>query len=79
MEARNGSSTHQKWNMTQNEILAAVVAVTLFGMIECDVRVPVDLREHFAEMLPIFKNALVNRDDIGPVIFRLEPVCFHRE
>ena len=35
-------------------------------MIECDVRVPADLREHFAEMLPVFKNALVTRDDIGP-------------
>ena len=51
--------------MTQNEILKAVIDGTLFGMIECDVRVPADLREHFAEMLPVFKNALVTRDDIG--------------
>ena len=57
---------HPTWNMTQNEILTAVVAGTLFGMIECDVRVPADHREHFAEMLPIFTNALVTRDDIGP-------------
>ena len=52
--------------MTQNQILTAVIDGTLFGMIECDVRVPADLREHFAEMLPVFKNALVTRDDIGP-------------
>ena len=39
---------------------------TLFGMIECDECLPADLREHFAEMLPIFKNALVTRDNIGP-------------
>ena len=52
--------------MTQNEILTVVIDGTLFGMIECDVRVPADLREHFAEMLPVFKNALVTRDDIGP-------------
>ena len=57
---------HPKWNMTQNEILTAVIDGTLFGMIECDVRVPADLREHFVEMLPVFKNALVTRDDIGP-------------
>ena len=57
---------HPKWNMTQNEILTAVIDGTLFGMIECDVRIPADLREHFAEMLPVFKNALVTRDDIGP-------------
>ena len=40
----------QKWKMTQNEILAAVVDGTLFGMVECDVRVPSELRAHFAEM-----------------------------
>ena len=56
----------QKWNMTQNEILAAVIDGTLFGMIECDVRVPEHLQDHFAEMQPIFKNANVSRDDIGP-------------
>ena len=55
----------QKWNMTQNEILAGVVDGTLFGMVECDVRVPVELQDHFAEMQPIFKNAMVTRDDIG--------------
>ena len=56
----------QKWTMTQQQILAAVVDGTLFGMVECDVRVPSDLRAHFAEMQPIFKNAMVTRDDIGP-------------
>ena len=66
VEARSKSSPHPTWKMTQNEILTAVIDGTLFGMIECDVRVPADLREHFAEMLPVFKNALVTRDDIGP-------------
>ena len=56
----------QKWNMTQNEILAAVIDGTLFGMIECDIHVPPDLRKHFSEMQPIFKNVTVSRDDIGP-------------
>ena len=66
VEARSESSIHPKRNMTQNEILKSVIDGTLFGMIECDVRVPADLHEHFAEMLPVFKNALVTRDDIGP-------------
>ena len=39
---------------------------TLFGMVECDVRVPDNLREYFAEMQPVFKNTMVTRDDIGP-------------
>ena len=55
-----------KWNMTQSEILADVVNGTLFGMVECDVHVPPDLRAHFAEMQPIYKNTMVSRDDIGP-------------
>ena len=56
----------QKWNMTQNDILAAVIDGTLFGMVECDLHVPEHLQDHFAEMQPIFKNATVTRDDIGP-------------
>ena len=56
----------QKWKMTQQQIITAVVDGTLFGMVECDVRVPEHLQDHFAEMQPIFKNATVTRDDIGP-------------
>ena len=56
----------QKWKMTQNEILTAVIDGTLFGMVECDVHVPPELRPYFSEMQPIFKNANVSRDDIGP-------------
>ena len=55
----------QKWNMTQNEILAAVIDGMLFGMIECDIHVPPELRPYFSEMQPIFKNTTVTRDDIG--------------
>ena len=56
----------QQWKMTQQQIITAVVDGTLFGMVECDVRVPSELRAHFAEMQPIFKNTTVTRDDIGP-------------
>ena len=56
----------QKWNMTQNEILAAVIDGMLFGMIECDIHVPPELRPYFSEMQPVFKNTTVTRDDIGP-------------
>ena len=56
----------QKWKMTQNEILTAVIDGTLFGMIECDIHVPPELRPYFSEMQPIFKNTTVTRDDIGP-------------
>ena len=59
-------TSHPRWKMTQQQIITAVVDGTLFGMVECDVRVPSELRAHFAEMQPIFKNATVTRDDIGP-------------
>ena len=55
-----------KWTMTQNEILTAVIDGTIFGMIECDIHVPPELRPYFSEMQPVFKNANVSRDDIGP-------------
>ena len=56
--------------MTQKQIIAAVVDGTLFGEIECDIRVPSEFRAHFAEMQPIYKNAMVTRDDIGPFMQR---------
>ena len=59
-------TSHPRWKMTQQQIITAVVDGTLFGMVECDVRVPDNLREYFAEMQPVFKNVTVTRDDIGP-------------
>ena len=59
-------ASRPRWTMTQQEIIAAVVDGTLFGMVECDVRVPEELQDYFSEMQPGFKNASVTRDDIGP-------------
>ena len=59
-------ASRPRWTMTQQEIIAAVVDDTLFGMVECDVRVPEELQDYFSEMQPVFKNASVTRDDIGP-------------
>ena len=57
-------ASRPRWTMTQQEIIAAVVDGTLFGMVECDVRVPEELQDYFSEMQPVFKNASVTRDDI---------------
>ena len=51
--------------MSEQEVLEAVEAGTLFEMVECDIKVPKDLKAYFAEMTPIFKNVKVSRDDIG--------------
>ena len=56
--------------MTSQQILNGVRAGTVFGMIECDIRVPEELRAHFAEMQPVFKNISLIREDLGPFMRR---------
>jgi hypothetical protein len=51
--------------MTEDQILTAVMDEMLFGALEVDLHVLVDLKSKFAEMSPIFKNIEVSRDDIG--------------
>jgi len=46
-------------------IIDAVENGKLFGMVQCDIRVPDHLKQHFSEMTPIFKNVEVGIDDIG--------------
>ena len=61
---------HVRWTMTSQQILSDVRAGTVFGMIECDIRLPEELREHFAEMQPVFKNIRLMREDLGPFMRR---------
>ena len=61
---------HVRWTMTSQQILNGVRAGTVFGMIECDIRVPEELRAHFAEMQPVFKNISLIREDLGPFMRR---------
>jgi len=55
----------KKSTMSEAEILAAVTSGELFGMVEVDIEVPPELKDHFAEMPPIFKNVDIRREDIG--------------
>ena len=55
---------HARW------ILNGVCAGAAFGMIECDICVPEKMRDHFAEMQPLFKNIRLTRDDLGPCMRR---------
>ncbi len=55
-----------KFQMSEAEILAAVLNDRFFGCIECDIHVPDHLYEKFSEMSPIFCTTEINFDDIGP-------------
>ena len=61
---------HVRWTMTSQQILSDVRAGTVFSLIECDLCLPEALREHFAEMQPVFKNIRLTRDDLGPFMRR---------
>ena len=56
---------HARWTMTSQHILSGVRAGT-----ECDICVPEELREHFAEMQPVFKNIRLIREGISPFMRR---------
>ena len=60
---------HVRWTMTTQQILSGVRTGTVFGMIECDIHVPEELREYFAEMQPVFKNIRLMRGP-GPFMRR---------
>lgn len=50
------------------DILQAVQKGDLFGLVVCDISVPESLEEVYSEVQPIFKHALVCREDIGDLM-----------
>ena len=58
-------SDSHRGSMTTKQLLQAVMEENIFGLVECDVKVPENLRSKFDEMPPIFKNVEVSFDDIG--------------
>ena len=54
-----------KQTMNEQQILETIEEGSLFGLVECDIKVPEHLRIHFEEMTPIFKNTNISLDDIG--------------
>ena len=51
--------------MNKQQILEAIQEGSLFGLVECDIKVPEHMKDYFSEMTPIFKNTKVCLDDIG--------------
>ena len=51
--------------LNKGQIIQAVKEGSLFGCVECNIRVPDHLKAKFSEMCPIFKNVEISRDDNG--------------
>ena len=60
--------TEDLFRMTQRQILEGVEDGLIFGLIECDLHVPEQLKPYFEEFTPIFKNVEVTMADIGPTM-----------
>ena len=50
--------------LSEERLLERIKNGSLFGYVQCDIEVPPELREQFANFPPIFKNINVGRDDI---------------
>ncbi len=61
--------------MTEAQILEAIKGDDMFGTAEVDIIVPDELREHFSEMTPIFKNVMISRDDVRDVMATFAREC----
>ena len=53
-------------NITENDVIKAVKDGSLFGLVECSIRVPDDMKDSFKEFPPLFKHANISINDIGP-------------
>ena len=51
--------------MKKETLIQKIRQQSIFGVIDCSLRVPDHLKEKFARFPPIFKNVDVGRDDIG--------------
>ena len=65
-EFRHTLSQPYKQKLTGYDHLKKICAGKYFGAVVCDVHVPEVLKEHFAEMPPVFKNVEVTIEDVGP-------------
>ena len=51
-------------SLSSEKLLEEIKEGKLFGYMQCDIEVPENLRENFANFPPIFKNTFVSKSDI---------------
>ena len=55
-------------SLAAEQLLEGIKKGNLFGYVQCDIEVPENLRANFANFPPIFKNALLSKNDIGDLM-----------
>ena len=51
--------------LREGSLLEQIRSGKLFGYVQCDIEVPEELKEKFANFPPVFKNTNVGRHDFG--------------
>ena len=54
--------------LSEEPLLQGIIDGRLFGYVQCDIEVPQHLRSYFSKFLPISKNTVVSREDIGTLM-----------
>ena len=58
-----------RWKeLSEERLISRIASGAFYGLVECDVHVPPHLEGKFSEMAPIFKNALVGREHLSPIM-----------
>ena len=60
------SAFQGKSHISEELIINKIKSGELFGLVQCDIQTPPELKERFSELPPIFKNINISREDIGP-------------
>ena len=54
--------------LSEERLMQEIRSGKLFGYVQCHLKVPEHLKAYFANFPPIFKNAVVSRNDIGDLM-----------
>ena len=54
--------------LSEERLMQEIESGKLFGYVQCNLKVPEYLKTYFANFSPIFKNTVVNRNDIGDLM-----------
>ena len=54
--------------LSEKRLMQEIKSRRLFGYVQCDLKVPENLKAYFVNFTPILKNTVVSRNDIGDLM-----------